>query len=1226
MMKEIIESYFRERSLVNHQLASYNDCIPSADSQSSRFEEIVRNIRIGTDDVLDDDEGGLIKLDVLDHDIQVRMKNMTLGPPTIREANGSEHPSVPLECRLRKLTYMSPIYLDFTIHRDDLPQPIVEEKVQIGSVPIMIRSRRCNLNPAHIDANRNLSPNQSEEDKEHYHRLLEGKGEDPYDPGGYFIINGTERVLISMEDLAPNRVTVEMNKRYARKTEVAKIFSQKDGVRKPLTVEKRKDGMLMVKISSAGTTAIPVVLLMRSLGIDNDQEIFQAIAGPTETFKFIVANLNEVKDNEEYNVENQEEAMQWLEKKFAAGQQKEYREQRIQNLLDKELLPHLGNSEDNRKKKAIFLGRIVRQVLEMAINNKEPNDKDHYANKRVRLAGDLIEDLFRVSLQQLARDLKYQLERHHNRKRDLKITSCLRPDVLTSKVMHALATGNWVGGRSGVSQLLDRTSFLAALSHMRRVTSPLVRSQPHFEARDLHPTQWGRLCPNETPEGQNCGLVKNAAQMVDISEAVSEEEVKALLAEADVDPNPVGWSEGARVHVNGDIFGLHMNPHKLVEHFKRRRRSGRIRSEVSIRHDAVNRDIFINTDKGRILRPLLVLDGGSMVLSKVYLDGLKDRSISFKDLVNEGVVEWVDAEEEEDLLVAPRPFDLPQMSPKHGRPINPAKVQWLNMGEEGISKAKLSAEVIMPNGEVVNEKFSVPLNYFQEDLDKLRRKEKKTGDVLIYTHVEIDPQLILGVCASLVPYPEHNSTPRVTGGTAMVKQSLGLPSANGRLRPDTRQHILHYTQNSMTGTRAMEATNFIRRPAGQNFVVAILSHHGYNMQDAVIMNRGSIERALARSTFIRTYNAERKRFPGGQVDEIEIPGTGLDEVKGLKSPEAYAHLEGDGLPTPETEISSKPEDRERVPQVLVGKTSPPRFLEESHGAFLQAQERRESSMNVRHGEGGFVDNVFVTESLDSGRLVRITLRTNRIPELGDKFASRHGQKGVIGRLVDPEDMPFTVDGVIPDLLINPHAIPSRMTVAHILEMIGGKVGAMEGRLIDGTAFSGEKEDSLREGLLRHGFAHTGRESMINGETGEEFPAQVFVGVIYYQKLHHMVSGKIHARSRGRVQILTRQPTEGRARQGGLRFGEMERDCLIAHGASMVIKDRLLDESDGWELFVCAESGHIAYWDWRKRCYVSPVHGDKAEVFPVSTSYAFKLLLDEMKSLGVAMRLELEDRK
>ncbi len=1229
-MKEIIESYFRERSLVNHQLASYDDCIPTADSQSSRFENIVRNIRIGTDETIEDDEGGMIKLDVLDHEIHVRMKNMVIGPPTIREANGSEHPSLPLECRLRKLTYMSPVYLDFTIHRDDVPDPIVEEKVQVGSIPIMVRSQRCNLHSDHIAGSaekpKKLSPQLSEEDMDHYHRLLNSKGEDPCDPGGYFIINGTERVLISMEDLAPNRVTVEMNKRYARKTEVAKIFSQKAGVRKPLTVEKRKDGMLMVKISSAGTTAIPVVLLMRSLGIDNDQEIFQAIAGPTETFKYIVANLNEVKDNEEYAVESQDDAMQWLEKKFAAGQQKEYREQRIQNLLDKELLPHLGSLEENRKKKAIFLGRIVRQVLEMAIQNKEPNDKDHYANKRVRLAGDLIEDLFRVSLQQLARDLKYQLERHHNRKRELKITSCLRPDVLTSKVMHALATGNWVGGRSGVSQLLDRTTFLAALSHMRRVTSPLVRSQPHFEARDLHPTQWGRLCPNETPEGQNCGLVKNAAQMIDISEAVSETDVKELLAEAGVDPSPAGWSDGARVHVNGDIFGLHMNPHKLVDHFKRRRRSGRIRPEVCIRHDAPNRDIFINTDKGRILRPLLVLDSGSLALTKSYIDDLRNRSVTFRDLVVEGVVEWVDAEEEEDLLIAPRPFDLPQMSPKHNRPINPANVEWMNLGEEGISHAKLSAEVVMPNGEVLVEKFKVPLNYYQEDLDKLRRKEKKTGDALIYTHVEIDPQLILGVCASLVPYPEHNSTPRVTGGTAMVKQSLGLPSANFRLRPDTRQHVLHYPQNSMTGTQAMKATKFLQRPAGQNFVVAVMSHHGYNMQDAVIMNRASVERALGRSTFVRTYNAERKRFPGGQVDEIEIPGSGLDEVKGLKAPEAYSHLETDGLPTPEVELSNKPIDRDRVPSILVGKTSPPRFLEESHGAFLQAQERRESSMNVRHGEGGFVDNVFITESLDSGRLVRATVRSNRIPELGDKFSSRHGQKGVIGRLVDAEDMPFTVDGVVPDLLINPHAIPSRMTVAHILEMIGGKVGSMDGRLIDGTAFNGEKENSLREGLLRHGFAHTGRESMINGETGEEFAAQVFVGVIYYQKLHHMVSGKIHARSRGRVQILTRQPTEGRARQGGLRFGEMERDCLIAHGASMVIKDRLLDESDGWDLYVCADSGHVAYWDWRKRCYVSPIHGDKAEVFSVSTSYAFKLLLDEMKSLGVAMRLELEDRR
>ena len=1206
-MQEIIQAFFKERSLVNHQLASYNDCIPASESAVSRMERIIRNIRVGTDEDFNDDEGGYIKLDVHDQDIVIRLKNVKLGQPTVKEANGALNPSTPMECRLRKLTYMSPVTIDFTIKRNGVPSP-TESGVAVGNMPIMVRSERCNLHPKHIAGDRVLTPTTSAEDKTTWHELLQKKGEDPLDPGGYFIINGTERVLISMEDLAPNRVTVEINKRYAKQTEVAKIFSQKDGMRKPLTVEKRRDGMLMVKISTAGTTAIPVVLLMRALGVENDQNIFQAIAGNTDSFKFIVANINEVNDNEEYKVVTTEESHQWLEKKFAAGQQKEYREARVSQLLDRELLPHLGDQFEDREKKAIYLGRIVRQVLEMAIEGRDPNDKDHYANKRVRLAGDLIEDLFRVSAGQLARDLKYQLERHHNRKRELKITSCLRPDVLTSKIMHALATGNWVGGRSGVSQLLDRTTYLAALSHMRRVTSPLVRSQPHFEARDLHPTQWGRLCPNETPEGQNCGLVKNAAQMIDISEDINEIEIRERLDELDV-YQPDDWTDGDRVHVNGDIYGIHKRGKKLVDHFKSSRRRGVIPSEVSIRHDVANKDIFINTDKGRILRPLLILYDGAPRLSQDHLVKLASGEINFRSLIIEGVVEWVDAEEEEDLYIAPRPFVLPETIPEGdsaglaGRVVKYEDVEWMNLGEPRTDVAHLKANVSMPNGEISTTEFDVPLLYTAE-----------------HTHCEIDPQLVLGVCASLIPYPEHNSTPRVTGGTAMVKQSLGLPSANYRMRPDTRAHILHYPQRSITRTQAMETTNFDDRPGGQNFIVAIMSLHGYNMQDAVIMNKGSIDRALGRSTFNRTYNAERRRFPGGQVEEIEKPDYNKKiEIKGVKAPEAYIHLEADGLPVPETALEGG--------NVLVGKTSPPRFLEESSGgSFLMAQERRESSMLVRHGEKGWVDNVYVTESLDSGRLVRVMVRSHKVPEVGDKFASRHGQKGVIGRLVEQEDMPFTEDGVVPDLIINPHAIPSRMTVAHVLEMIGGKVGAMEGRRIDGTAFRGEKESSLCDGLVRNGLAHTGRETMINGETGECYPADIFIGCIFYQRLHHLVSSKIHARSRGRVQILTRQPTEGRARQGGLRFGEMERDCLIAHGASMVIKDRLLDESDGIDMYVCAQSGHIAWYDPKRGTYVSPIHGDGAEVYKVQTSYAFKLLLDEMKSLGVAMRLELEDRR
>ena len=395
-MQEIIESFFRERSLVNHQLASYNDCIPSTDNQLSRMERIIRNIRVGTDEEIIDDLGGYIKLDVADQDIVIRMKNITLGAPNIREANGSYHNASPMECRLRKLTYQSPVTIDFTIYRNGVAS-FPEDGVQVGAIPIMVRSRRCHLHPSHIADGRTLEPSKSPEDSALLANLLREKGEDPLDPGGYFIINGTERVLISMEDLAPNRVTVEINKRTAKRTEVAKIFSQKNGMRKPLTVEKRRDGMLMVKVSTAGTTPIPVVLLMRALGIENDQEVFTAISGPQETFKFIVANINEVNDNEEFEVKSEPEAYEWLQKKFAAGQQKEYREARVNQLLDRELLPHLGDQPEDRKKKAIFLGRIVRQVLEMALNDKEPNDKDHYANKRVRLAGDLIEDLFRVS-------------------------------------------------------------------------------------------------------------------------------------------------------------------------------------------------------------------------------------------------------------------------------------------------------------------------------------------------------------------------------------------------------------------------------------------------------------------------------------------------------------------------------------------------------------------------------------------------------------------------------------------------------------------------------------------------------------------------------------------------------------------------------------------------------------------------------------------------------------
>ena len=1063
----------------------------------------------------------------------VDLGEITIGPPTVREADGSEHSLYPNEARIRNLTYASKLYLDMTPVRKEgsVTTRMETLRIYIGDLPIMLRSEKCLLN------------GMSEED-------LIKHGEDPKDPGGYFIINGSERVLVTQEDLAPNRILIEEASKSSSHTHIGKVFSTSRGFRAPVTIERKRTGELRVSFPSV-PGKIPLAILLKALGLESDREIADVISDDEEIRNELIVTIeqsspiNAPRDEEEGTTRSN--ALDFIGKRVAVGQTKEYRLSRAEKVLDRYLLPHIGTEENHRLPKAYYLGQMVERLLELVLNKRTPDDKDHYANKRLKLSGDLLMSLFRVALYSLTRDIKYQLERTAVRGRKPNIRTAVRADVITQRLKHALATGNWVGGKAGVSQLLDRTNYISSLSHLRRVVSPLSRSQPHFEARDLHSTHWGKICPNETPEGPNCGLVKNLAMMAYISVGTDEEPVERALLKAEVDTierlKGKRGTKWADVFLNGRLVGVHPAPQVLVKTIRQKRRAGEIDQETNVAYYQDTHEVQVNSDAGRVRRPVIIVENGKSRLTDEHLRMITDGEWGYSDLLRNGISEFLDAEEEENTLIAMYPDD------------------------------------IGPNT----------------------------------THMEIEPSAILGISAALIPFPERNQSPRNVYMAGMAKQSVGVPASNFKYRVDTRAHFFHYPQIPLVKTRAMDSIGYEKRPAVQNFIVGILSFEGYNIEDALIMNKASIDRGLGRSTFARVYESEERKYPGGQEDKFEIPDR---SVRGYRASESYRNLGEDGIIETEVEVQGG--------DVLIGRTSPPRFLEEYSEFEIASPNRRETSIAVRHGESGVIDNVILTETIDGNRLVKVKVRDLRIPELGDKYASRHGQKGVIGYIVPQQDCPFTEDGVVPDLIINPHAIPSRMTIGQILEMVAGKAAAMDGKQQDATPFSGVTEEELFIILKKHGLQHNGRETMYSGITGMKLKTDIFIGAIAYQKLHHMVADKIHARARGPVQILTRQPTEGRAREGGLRFGEMERDVLIGHGAAILLKGRLLDESDKSNMLVCEECGLIGVYDRNKDNYYCPICGSGAKISSVVVSYAFKLLIQEMMSLGLATRLRLKE--
>jgi len=1175
----VISSYFEEKGLVRQQLDSFDEFV------TNTMQEIVDS---QPDLVLSAEPQYLPgqRAEDLDKRYVVSFGQLSLSKPTFTEDTGETRPLYPNQARLRNLTYSSALYCDVTVtevvvengKEQTTQQPIV--RVFLGRIPIMLKSQFCHLY--------NLEPWD-----------LAELGECPYDQGGYFVINGSEKVIIAQERMTSNHVFVFKRSQPSKYSYVAECRSAPDSGNRP-------PSLLQVKLLRGGAKGIsgqyirvsmpyikqdiPVIIVFRALGFENDREIMSHICynfQDEELMTFLMPSIEEAAVIQDHLV-----ALDYIGKRGnTIAVTRDKRIQYAREVLQKEFLPHIGIGEGCELKKGYFLGYVINRLLSTALGRREVDDRDHYGNKRLDLAGPLLGEMFRHHLRRVLKETRSILQRNLDTGKGLNLQGAVKSRTITNGLKNALATGNWIRGRTGVSQVLNRLTYASTLSHLRRLNSPIGREGKLAKPRQLHNTHWGMICPAETPEGQACGLTKNLALMAYISVGTPSVPVIEFLEEwsmenlLEISPSVVPMA--TKVFVNGAWVGIHREPEDLVRTLKELRRQGTIKEEVSIVMDHQYKELRIYTDPGRVCRPLFIVNPPpppvsfedihedsnvfsqrppqTLAIKKSHIDMLKrtdEERWSFSFLVENGLIEYVDVNEEETTMIA------------------------MNM-----------RDLVEADSEVV------------------------------YTHCEIHPSMILGVCGSIIPFPDHNQSPRNTYQAAMGKQAMGIYATNYQLRMDTMAHVLYYPQKPLVTTRAMEHLQFRSLPAGINAIVAIACYSGFNQEDSVILSQSAVDRGLFRSLFFRTFRDEERRRLGGAQEIFEIPNP--KECIGTKRG-AYDKLEEDGLVAEGTRVSGD--------DILVGKTCPIGKWSTEDGEEEQQQDetwkaysqtlggktKKDASTSMRSTETGVVDKVMLAANESGARFVKVRIRSVRVPQVGDKFSSRHGQKGTVGITYGQEDLPFNVDGIVPDIIINPHAIPSRMTIGQLIECLQGKVSAIAGREGDATPFTWVTVDEISQQLKALGYQSRGWELMYNGLTGRPLEAHIFIGPTYYQRLKHMVDDKIHSRARGPVQILTRQPVEGRAREGGLRFGEMERDCMISHGAAFFLKERLMDESDAYRIHVCNMCGLIAIADLKRNTFECRSCRNKTEISQVFIPYACKLLFQELMAMGIAPRIVTAD--
>ena len=1073
-----------------------------------------------------------------------------VGKPTRLDEEVSEHSNfestvTPNECRLRDATYAAPILVNIAYWRG--VREVRRKGIQIGRLPMMLRSSKCILS------------SKSEKDMALLHEC-------PLDPGGYFVINGTEKVILVQEQLSKNRVIVEQeSKKGTVQASVTRYehlsFNASYTDRSSSTHERKSKTYIIMKNDriylkhNVLSEDIPIVLMFKAMGIHSDHEILLLVAGRDAIYQDLFSGNFE--ECAKLGVFTQTEALDHvgsrikIARRAAFGTPRRDWQQEALEALVSVIITHVPVHALNFRPKCLYVAYMVRRVLMANHDHKLVDDRDYVGNKRLELAGQLLSLLFEDLFKKFNHDIKLSIDKVLNKpvrtaEFDALTVMQVHANHITGGMNRAISTGNWDlkrfrMKRAGVTHVLSRLSYISALGMMTRITSQFEKTRKISGPRALQSSQFGMLCPSDTPEGEACGLVKNLALMTHITTDDEEDPVKRLIFILGAqDISAVNgkdlYADGAYIiFINGTPVALTRLPKQFLNSFRRLRRTSRISEFVSIFINHHHNAVHIATDEGRICRPLIIVENGKSKVTNRHLKSLRSGKLDFDGFLSRGLVEYLDVNEENDSNIA----------------------------------------VYEPE---INDST---------------------------THLEIEPFTILGAVAGLIPYPHHNQSPRNTYQCAMGKQAIGAIAHNQFLRIDSLLYLMVYPHQPMVKTRTIELVNYDKLPAGQNAIVAVMSYSGYDIEDALVLNKASCDRGFGRCQVFRRYSTTLRKYPNGTEDRVgdRVIENGVPIRK-------HALLDEHGLASVGEKVSAG--------EVYVMKQTPINANATGLGSDYGNNEYRDTPMTYRLPDPSYIDKVMISVTEADHRLLKIQTRQTRRPEVGDKFSSRHGQKGVVGIIAEQVDMPFTDQGIVPDIIMNPHGFPSRMTVGKMLELVASKAGVLCGELQYGTAFGGSPVEDMSDILIRNGFSYSGKDFLTSGITGEALPAYVFTGPIYYQKLKHMVQDKMHSRARGPRATLTRQPTEGRSRDGGLRLGEMERDCLIAYGASQLLLERLMLSSDAHQVDVCGRCGLMGYQGFCQSCKMS------GEMAKMTIPYAAKLLIQELFSMNIMARLTLED--